>query len=149
MIVDIVVDTNVLKHAENPQSKKQKEAGELIRYLYENSVDINADTGLMILNEYEAYLHPNSVGFEFVAAMIRAGRLKLLSNSVRLEDRRWIGRNVADTCDRAFLRVACISVEQLLVSHDFQDFPVRKRRQIKTRLGVGIKTAEEFIADII
>ena len=142
MLVDLVVDTNVLMHASNPASGRQEQSGNLLERLYESTTTINVDTTGRILQEYLDYLVPGSAGSAFVAAMVRRGQLVRVESTPPQQDRKWIAKTISDSGDRAFLRTAVVSVEKLLTSHDFEDFPDRIRRKIRERLDVELLTAD-------
>ncbi len=145
MLEDIILDTNVLMHADNPVSGRQEASEHLIILLSNSTTIIYVDRAGRIRLEYREYLVPGSVGSAFVSAMVRRSQLVAIEIQARPEDRRWIWKNINDPCDRAFLRVAVASKEKVLTSHDFDDFHNRKRSAIRRRLRVSVETAESTI----
>lgn len=142
---DIVVDTNVLMHADNPKSGRQASSKDLLSYIDRNQIPICIDEGLKIFNEYHEYLASSPIGRSYIAKWLSQNNYVLLTTKLSPSDSRWIGRNISDTLDKAFLKVAVNSQENDFVSHDFDDFPRRKRRDINDRLGVSVQTADEYL----
>jgi predicted nucleic acid-binding protein len=132
-------------HADNPASGRQEDSVELIELLYGNSTLVNVDDRGQILWEYQEYLAKCPAASAFVAKMLQFGRVSRVAVRQRIEDARWIGRNVSDPLDKVFLKVAKNSSSSDLVSHDFDDFPSRKRQKIRDRLSVSVLTAREYL----
>jgi len=145
MADDIVVDTNVFMHADNPKSGRQDSARNLLNQIDQNSIPIGIDDAQKIFGEYLEYLAASSLGRNYLTKWFSQGAYVLISAKVPPSDARWIGKNISDTLDKVFLKVATNSQEQDFVSHDFDDFPKRKRRDILARLGVSVQTADEYL----
>ena len=143
---DIVVDTNVFMHADDPRSPERQAASkDLLSYIDTNQIPIGIDEGKKIFGEYLEFLASSSIGRSYVAKWLSTNNYTLLSTKMSPSDSGWVGRNIADTLDKVFLKVAVNSIENDLVSHDFDDFPKRKRKEIGKRFGVTVQTADEYL----
>ena len=59
---DIVIDTNVLAHADNPESGRQEESKQLLDLIDSQSIPICIDTKQRIFQEYLDKLADSSLG---------------------------------------------------------------------------------------
>lgn len=143
--VDIVVDTNVLAHADNPSSGRQDESKQLLDLIDAESIPICIDVKQQIVNEYLEKLAHSSLGMNMLKKWILNKNYVALESSVNPSDSGWIGRNIEDSLDRVFLKVTLNSTEKDFVTHDFEDFHVRQRKKIMKRLPVTLETAEEYL----
>ena len=137
VLEDIVIDTNVLMHANNPSSGRQQQAVELISAMLGASTalcldavfvgDLAQPKSSLIEHEYMENLGAPSIGSEFLIRMASTGRIVRLPRTVEEDARQWINRQIGNPRDRTFIRVTVNSSERVLVSHDFQDFPTDVR----------------------
>jgi predicted nucleic acid-binding protein len=155
MLDDIVVDTNVFLHADDPrQENRQQEAIEFLNRLVEVSTSIAVDEGFdvdesknrsQIGYEYLTNLTAVSLGMRVIVALVSGDRVETKSRSLNVAAKKRINQLIRKKSDRAFLAVACNSNSKILCSHDFEDFQKPKRKTIRKDLGVTICEAEDAI----
>ena len=92
--------------------------------------------------EYIKHLRFGSVGYSVVAHLAAAQRLVPCPPANDQATRRAVNQRVRNRRDRTFLLVAIASDAMLLVSHDFVDFQVPKRTEIRKTFGVDIMEAD-------
>jgi|ERR1700682_1280304 len=152
MLRDLVLDTNVLVHASNPSVGYYGSSLLLLSLLQDSATAICVDEGYspesalntsVIGHEYGEHLNHGMVAFAVIAALAAGDRLKQVSRSVPVAVARKINQRVPKPHDRAFVRVAHNSEDRTLASHDFSDFRVRVRKELRNELGVHILTAAE------
>lgn len=150
---DIVIDTNVLMHADNVSSRRDAESLRLLCSVLASTTQLCVDarhsgTGFdadasLIMQEYIDRLNGAGTGVHFIAQMASEGRISYLSREVEQRVTRWINQRIGNTRDRTFLRVAKNSEEKVLVSHDFKDFGRAMRRAISNELDLAVVDASE------
>lgn len=151
---DVVIDTNVFVHTSNPEAAEFEAARELVQGLLESRTLLCFDEGAhpkeasnrsKILSEYYTHIDRNSVGYYAVAQLLSNGRMKQVSPRVPERVRNIVGRAVHDPTDRIFVRVAHISAERILVSHDHQGFTPKCKTRIAKQCSVYICTAADML----
>jgi len=155
MLKDIVVDTNVFLHADDPrQEGRQQEAIDFLNKLLEVPTSIAVDEGFdvdesrnrsQIGYEYLTNLTAVSLGMRIIIALVAGDRVDTKSRSLNAGARKRINQLIRKKSDRAFLGVACNSNSKILCSHDFEDFQKPKRKTIRKDLGVTICEAVDAI----
>lgn len=149
MLRDVVVDTNVLWHAENSGVAYYDESRRFLKRLETSTTIWRLDEGWdlneaknrsRLLSEYLSKLSWGDLGLSVLAFLARNERVKS-SPRCNEQHRRVIRRWVRDTTDQHFVRVACESEEQLFVSHDERSIPQKSRRELQANLGVEIVAA--------
>lgn len=144
---DLVIDTNVLVHAQNPNEERHASAKEFLTLLLDHTATLCVDEGFSpkseknrstIGGEYLDKLIPGSVGFAVIVRLVQELRVKQVKRRPRRSDCKKIDQMIRNKRDRTFVGVACNSTERVLVSHDFVDFQARKRKAIKKALSVSI-----------
>lgn len=152
-MIDIVLDTCTLVHADNPESQYQDSSIELIQRMYANNTMVTVDEGFELDEthnqsyiglEYLKHLAPSSLGFNLIKDMALLGRLSFVSNVPPYHTKKYIERIIRNKKDRIFLRVAFNSEEKTLVSHDFTDYQVPKRVTIERDIDTVICIADEI-----
>lgn len=152
MLLDLVVDTNVLCHAQNPAEERFQAAQELLSALLECATDICVDEGFdldetknrsFICSEYLRRLVPGSAGFHFLVFVATHKRVKQLPRRPEPRAKKFVERVIRKKPDRIFLGVACNTLSMTLVSHDLEDFDPAKRVAIRRELGVAVIEASE------
>jgi hypothetical protein len=147
MLIDIVVDTNVLAHADNPQEQRQQDAIDLLTRLLNSETRLAIDEGFdfdealnksAIWQEYRANLSPTAPAFHFINALASQGRISEKSLKLDVAVVKKINQLIKKQTDRKFLRIAVNSVEHLLTSHDYVDFQEAKRASIKKTIQVTV-----------
>lgn len=155
-LVDIVIDTNILLHANNPGYPGQASCIEFLDNIQASTELLCLDEGFhtdeaknrsLIGSEYLQKLRtPGTRGRLFVEAMFRSQRckevpvkveqrvLKVINQSIRTEKAR----------DKTFLRVAVNSVDKVFVSHDSEDFDKARRKFFDKTIGVRIIACTEY-----
>jgi len=157
MLSDVVIDTNVFIHAQNPAEKRSLAAKDFLESLLEVTTELCVD-GLFNLNsphlskiahEYLTMIPPIGLGYAILVRLLQSGRVKMnVSTNLPPEKRRLVVRLVRDPRDKTFVYVAFNSEDTILTSHDWVDFPERVREIIRKQLLVTIEEASETIARI-
>lgn len=154
MLIDLVVDTNVFVHADNPSEKRHAASVSLLDALFEGSTCLGVDEGFdldpaanesLMGQEYLERLTPLSAGFRVLAHLAQSGRTKFVPRKFDAATRDQVKQLVRNKRDRTFLLVSTEMDDRVFCSHDFKDFQKRKRREIKSKLHVSILEAQEVI----
>ena len=143
MLADIVIDTNVLVDAGNPGVERQGASVLFSSCLLALTTKLKIDPDDLIVTEYLAYLHAGSVGLAILQKLAASDRLVSIDRILAYRIKRKITQLIANTRDRTFLCVAIESDDNLLVSHDFQDFQTPRRIHISREFGVDVVEAGE------
>ena len=151
MLEDIVIDTNVLMHADNVSSGRDKEAFGLVQAMLASQtvlcLDVQSSRGeddprsSLIRQEYREHL--DGLGGRFVAHMVDEGRVKYVAREVDKDVSRWINQRIPNKRDRTFVKVAINSIESVLASHDYSDFSASTRKDLSKRVQVDVLDAGE------
>ena len=156
-MIDIVLDTCTLVHADNSKSTYQKSAIELIDKMFANEVFITVDEGFTfdestnqsyIGLEFIKHLKPGSLGYNLIVYLALNQRINFVSNIIPNSNKNYIEQIIKNKKDRMFLRVAFNSNEKTLVSHDYTDYQIKKRSVIKKNLGIEVLVASEVVNDL-
>ncbi len=150
-MIDIVIDTCVLVHANNPGSGYQEASIELIERLLNKSTKIVVDEDFNLENpsssyiakEYSEHLNNTMLGFYFLAHIGRSGRLKFTSKKTNYAFIKFIVQNVSNKKDHLFLKITYNSTEKILASHDYQDYHKSKRILFKREHKIYILDAKD------
>jgi len=154
-IADLTLDTNVLLHSCNTIELRQGSALEFIKSLLASSANLAVDGGFditparnrsLIGAEYLEKLVPGTLPSAMLIQMALMGRISVFSVSVAPQLARKLNQLVANRRDRTFVKVCSNSVGRLFVSHDFDDFPQKKRGDLSNLFGISIQNCEEGIA---
>lgn len=84
------------------------------------------------------------LGYSFVAKMASSKRISEISHSSNASISRAINKCLSNKHDRIFLKVAINSIGKILVSHDFTDFSIDKRKFIRKTFETEIITAKDY-----
>ena len=154
MLDDIVLDTNVLAHSQNPNEQRYDHCCALLDRILNCSTKIAVDEGFSldhahnrsyIGSEYLDNLRFGSLPFSVISQLAASKRVSFLAKRAPEREQRIINQSVRNVIDRAFLGVACNSQEKILVSHDFVDFQAQKRLFLRREIGVDIIEAHESL----
>lgn len=140
----VVIDTNVFMHADNPASGRQEDAVEFLESIEQGNGLVDVDIEGRILGEYRERISGSSLSSGLLATWLQNKKIQHIPSNATPDVRRWIGRSVGDALDRTFLKTAYSSTGKKLISHDYTDFPDRKRTKIKSRLRVDVLSARQF-----
>lgn len=144
---DVVVDTNVLVHADNKKIERHHECIDFINYLLDSTELLCFDEGFVwhethnkshIAQEYWKHLRYGMLGFMLVSKLASSKRVVEKPLAVDQTARNLITQKVTNKRDRIFLKVAYNSDNKILISNDFADFDKRKRKLFKGKLGLQI-----------
>jgi predicted nucleic acid-binding protein len=147
MLNDIVVDTNILLHAQNPEEARFAAANEFISKMFTVSTLLCVDNGFdldesanksHIGHEYLSKLSFGSTGFSLISYLASNCRFNFLPKRASQQTSRRINQLVRKPSDRIFLNVAFNSEDKVLISHDYEDFQVNKRTTIQRDLHIDI-----------
>lgn len=150
MLVDLVVDTNVLLHADDPRQSQQTVAYNLLQDLLSCGTALCVDDGFdidearnasLIGGEYFERLSATHTATAVIAHLFATGRVKFVSRSVPTPVKKCIEQCVRKKRDRTFLAVAHNSTERILCSHDFEDMQEAKRKHLKSTTAVVVLAA--------
>jgi hypothetical protein len=150
-LVDIVIDTNVFLHAENPQEPRQRDADALLNKIRACVVQLCVDDGFDIVEaqnrsvigaEYLKWLRAGSLGYALVTFLAGSARLKILPRAVPAKVSKAIRTQVPNGPDRTFLKIAFNSQEKVLSSHDFNDIPQTVRNRLFAQVGLSVVDAD-------
>jgi len=156
LIEQIVVDTNVILHADNPVSGYQSDSMCFLdRFLkdgcYRLALDRTPPLGRQhnesqILQEYlEHVTYDSSFGFYFLIKVLERSWFDIVGRTNYRREVKIIIQEVSNKVDRIFLRVTCMANSRKFVTHDFSDFPMQKRKRLAKTLQVRLLTARELI----
>lgn len=157
MLEDIVIDTNVLLHAQNPDESRFSDARQLIEQILECTTSLCIDRGFDISParnqskigaEYLDKLQPGSLGFILIVNLVESFRLKQTDRLPPRDISRAINQLIRKPRDRTFLGVSYNSTERMLVSHDYQDFQQAKRVVIRRNFGVKVVDAGACLPEL-
>jgi hypothetical protein len=144
---DVVVDTNVLMHADDPRQSHQEDAQALLKGLNLGLVSLCVDEGFnvdeaqnksLIGGEYFERLSHTHTAMAVLAHLFSTGGIVFVSRAVPRATRNAIQQCVRNKRDRTFLCVAHNSADQVLCSEDLIDMQRRKRQSLRRSTGVEI-----------
>ena len=144
---DVVIDTNVLVHATNPNEDRFDDALTLLGRISETEIKLCIDDGYNmdparngshILAEYLEHIGLGSVPYVVLEQLALAGRIQEYNRRSDQATARKVNQLIRNKRDRTFINVAHQSVEKVLVSHDYIDYQVGKRDTIRRELGVDV-----------
>lgn len=155
MLNDVVVDTNVFLHAQNPSEIRFGTAREFLTLLLAADTKLCVD-GLfdpsaphlsLIGHEYLDHIPPTGPGYAILVRLLQTDRVKMNVPTRVLPPirRRVVSLIPRDPRDRTFVFVASNSQERILVSHDWVDYTPHVREEIKRLLEVVIEEASEAL----
>jgi hypothetical protein len=91
--------------------------------------------------EYLEKLVPGTLPSQVLIALANTGRVTTFKSSLQPQLAKKLNQLVANKRDRTFVKVCVNSVGKVLVSHDYEDFPVSKRGTISRSFGISIVDA--------
>lgn len=148
MIADIVIDTNVFVHANNPDdAERQKQSLTFLEAMRASATCLCVDEGFDYLNEaqnrsriaseYLQHVRAGMYGQYLLQLLAASGRIAIVAARVPKQVSRKIRQKIPNRGDCMFVRVAHNSQGRALVSHDESDFPKHIRKVLKEELGVA------------
>lgn len=153
---DLVVDTNVLAHSNNPEFEDFEAAVAFLEALHTSTTLICVDIGASesesanrsaIMSEYHFHLSRSSpLAYHLVVTLFSQGRVKEVGTQVSEDRRKVINQCVADKSDRVFVKVACNSSERCVVSHDRAAFSNRAKKVLRNKCLVEVVEARDVVA---
>ena len=152
-MIDIVLDTCTLVHADDPNCDYYPFSLELINRMFQSTTLATVDEGFTfdestnqsyIGLEYIKHLQPGTLGYNLIVHLASNLRINFVSNVIPNQRKNYIEQIIRNKKDRMFLRVAYNSDEKTLASHDYTDYQKNKRKTIKKELGINVVTAEEI-----
>lgn len=144
MLKDLVVDTNVLGHANNPGVSMSAISRQLLARLLTVATTIGVDPGISwpatsstsrLWCEYRdtGVFRYGSVAFHFMAAMLRARRVhEIPPAKIRAHDLRGM---VAPGRDSLVVKIAVATREKIVITHDpgFDTKKLQSRHNVRVR----------------
>ncbi len=152
-IDDIVIDTNVLVHAGNPNVKCFSASLQLLKNILDSEFSICVDEGSnpdrqknksLICHEYLEKLRFGSFAFSFLTNLFQNKRVIEKAKNPGRKKKKIIEQTIRNRRDRTFICVTCNSSNGLFASNDFEDFQRPKRAVLKSKLGILIRCSEEI-----
>ncbi len=152
-MIDIVVDTCVLVHANNAKSGYQKQSIAFIEKLLDNTTLITVDVGFSLDEttnssylglEYITHITPGMLGYDLLQKIALSQRFNFVEQSDNVTFNRYVNRLIINRKDRHFTKVTYNSIEKTLVTHDFTDYQKAKRKKIKKDYSLIIVVASEI-----
>jgi len=151
---DIVIDTNVLVHSGDPNERCFEASVELLSNILDSNsvicIDEKRETGNgkfdgMIYQEYNKRLGFHTpFATNFISKLSRNQRVVEVPKNPDSKRKKIIEQKIRKKSDRVFVGVACNSHDNLLASHDFEDFQKPKRQFLKSKLKINILCSEEI-----
>jgi len=147
-IADLTLDTNVLLHSCNPIEIRHTAALKFITDLLASTTHLAIDDGFhpdaaknrsLIGGEYLEKLVPGTFPSQVLIQMALAGRISIFADSVDAQAAKKLNQLVANKRDRTFVKVCSNSSGRLFVSHDFDDFPKKKRKALGELFNIEIE----------
>jgi len=147
MLSDLVVDTNVLVQASDPNNQYFESSEDFLNILLIASTVLKVDDGFspdrarngsIIMNEYLDHLRAGTLGYAVIQTLAAKERIKGVERTVGEREAKKIRQEVRDKSDRIFVKVALNTEEHVLVSHDFTHFTLHVRSSIDRDIGVTI-----------
>jgi len=155
MPVDIVIDTNVLVHANNQENEHFESSNKFIHALFQSECKLCVDENFdidesknksYIFSEYLNFLTHGTLGFTLLFHMATNNRIKPISKKITEKSvGRKINQYVKDKTDRCFVKVALNSQEKILVSHDYRAISASNRPRLKSELEIIVFNAADYI----
>ena len=152
VLTDVVVDTNVFVHADNEAEQRHEKAVEFLECLLDSETSLVLDSGFdldpgknesLIGQEYLKHLGPTTLGHIILSYLAQNERTSHIPrSSFGAAMRNAVNQMISNTRDRTFVLVAANTCDKVLCSHDFRDFPARKRRDIERKFDVAVIDAE-------
>lgn len=153
--VDVVIDTNVFVHSQNPGDSHHESCVTILAWIRDAEVSLilddqgkrkpNPETSLLY-SEYMTHFTPQGLPRAVLAHLMINGRVHFVDRPgqhLRNAIRKICPSNV---CDRAVLGAAAMSASKHLVSNDWADFGERARRSASKDLNVEILDSIEAVS---
>ena len=155
-MTDILIDTNILMHANNTLEPRQEDCIKLIAYLLNSNESICIDEAVdvdksLILHEYFDNLKTHgTTGRNFIEKLLRQKRFNPISRQTDPRIARIINQhmNRDKHVDKVFLKIAVKSTEKTIVSHDYEDFQAPKREYFRRNLDLDILDADQALIKV-
>ena len=154
MLSDIVIDTNVLVHSNNPNEQRYEDCCTLLEDLLDSSTKLGVDEGFSINqsdnrsyigSEYINNINHGSLAFSVLSTLAASKRILFYPKRASRNEQRIINQTIRNRVDRVFLGVSFNSEEKIFVSHDYEDFQEPKRVFISKEIDVEIIEARESL----
>jgi len=151
---DVVVDTNVFVHSNNPEEEFCPAARQLVQIISDSKVILCLDEGFhtdpaknksQIGHEYIQHIRHGSFAFGLILKLVSEQRIRSLSRKVDIRSKKIICQTIRKPVDRIFVCIAMNTLERVLVSHDFEDFSNNKRGHFNRELAIRVITAQEVL----
>jgi hypothetical protein len=155
-MTDLLIDTNILMHANNDHERSQRMCIDLINYLLSSTENLCVDEDLdinksLILHEYFDKLRtPDTTGRSFIIRLLQQKRVTPIPRKCEQRVTKIINQHINRDkhVDKVFVKITHKSNDKIFVSHDFEDFQIPKREYFKTTLDISIVSAEEILTVI-
>lgn len=152
--MEIVVDTNVLKQADDEASAYNAISTDFVAYLITSDEKLCMDDGYdptnaencgFIGREYVKHIIPGMQAYNLLMMLLTLDRVVFFSRNVPAAIKKKINQTGIKPADRKFVEVAYNANSRILVTHDYEDFKDRIRKIIKKEIGVAVVRADEYL----
>ena len=153
MPINLVIDTNVLVHANNPKESRQQASIDMIKYILSSTEIICIDEGFVLseaLNrsfigyEYLKHLKVGMLGYTFISIIAQNKRIKQVPKKANATISRKINQCMSNIRDRTYVNVAYNSTDKILITHDYTDFAIPKRKHLGREFGINVVEAKDI-----
>ena len=149
-LLDLTVDTNVFLHSCNPIETRFGDAVHFLSLLVASTTTLAIDDGFnvdpakntsLIGGEYLQKFVPGSLAHAVVTTLALNARIAITPTKLSAGVNKKLNQMVANRRDRTFVKVCANSQGKALVTHDFQDFSNKKRRDLGVIFSIAIMEA--------
>jgi hypothetical protein len=158
MPIGVVIDTNIFVHATNEEIYCNAYCINLLTHLIESDEDyINVDVDFDFTDEsqnrsplgeeYWEHIPAGSIGETMILQAIQDERIEFLPRKPHYHIVKKIGlyrKPTMKKSDRHFVGIAYQTLDRILISEDFDDFPQKRRNEIEHDLEVRIIQAYQI-----
>lgn len=142
----MVIDTNVLKHADDKNYHRRSDCIDFINQVMESEkvlvfLDIS-DQGY-IRYEYNKHIKWGMLGYTMLLKIAKVSRIRFKDRSTDPVIKRKINRTGIKTEDRIFVNIAYQTKDKLLISQEHEDFTDKIRGILKKEIDVDVLMAHE------
>jgi predicted nucleic acid-binding protein len=158
MPVDIVIDTNVMVHADNEQEPKQPHCLNLLNLVSGSTIELCIDDGFSLIEaqntshiglEYLKHLRIGMTGYTLMLKLLSEDRIQFLPKKIPAAINKKINQTGIKKSDRIFVKIAYNSNDKILVTHDYVDFTDNIREIIDDEIDVKVIEAVAYCGENI
>lgn len=147
-IAGVVIDTNVLVHACNEAIMDYNESSiSLLQNILETEAQlfvddifdvVEANNTSRINHEYINHVRHGTYSYYFLMSMAMSGRIQQIEECTYNKNKKLFNKMVRNKADIIFLSVTMCTPNKLLVSNDYEDFTLDKRKHWRRELSLNV-----------